>query len=112
MSYNQSQVLPPIDYPCVDFDDTLCVFVDARIPAAVGNLQHSDSAWRDYCEPMPNQACTSLLDGKSFWPRGKCLGKEPLQSCSHMHTYIHTCIHTYIHACIHTYIHTYIHTRC
>jgi len=48
--------------------------LDARIPAAVGNLQHTDSAWRDYCTPLPGQACTGLINGQSFWPRGKCLG--------------------------------------
>lgn len=48
--------------------------LDARIPAAVGNLQHTSLDWNEFCEPLPHQACTHLIDGKSFWPRGKCLG--------------------------------------
>lgn len=48
--------------------------LDARIPAAAGKLQHTDLDWNDYCEPQENRACTKLIDGKSFWPRGKCLG--------------------------------------
>jgi choline dehydrogenase len=49
---------------------------NARVPAAVGELQHTALDWEDYCEPQPARACTDLIDGKSFWPRGKCLGKQ------------------------------------
>ena len=45
-----------------------------RVPAAVGNLQHTSSDWNEYAETQPGRACTKLIDGKSFWPRGKCLG--------------------------------------
>jgi len=48
--------------------------LDARIPAACGKLQHSDIDYADFVEPQPGRACTKLIDGKSFWPRGKCLG--------------------------------------
>lgn len=48
--------------------------LDARIPAAAGNLQHGSSDWEEYAEPQPGRACLELIDGRSFWPRGKCLG--------------------------------------
>lgn len=50
----------------------------ARIPAMVGDLQHTDIDWEDYAEAQGDKACTHLRDGKSYWPRGKCLGNEPL----------------------------------
>lgn len=49
--------------------------LEARVPAAVGNLQHSSSDWEEYAEPQPGRACTHLIDGRSYWPRGKCLGR-------------------------------------
>jgi choline dehydrogenase len=48
--------------------------LETRIPAAAGELQHSAVDWEDYCETQPGRACTEIIDGKSFWPRGKCLG--------------------------------------
>lgn len=55
--------------------------LDARIPAAVSNLQHSSSDWNEFAEEQSGRACTHLIDGKSFWPRGKCLGMECLIYC-------------------------------
>jgi hypothetical protein len=52
----------------------------ARIPAAAGELQHSALDWNDFAEAQPGRACLKLIDGKSFWPRGKCLGK--LSGCT------------------------------
>ena len=48
--------------------------LNARIPAAVAKLQHSENDWVDFAEPQPGRACTQTIDGKCFWPRGKCLG--------------------------------------
>ena len=48
--------------------------LDARIPAACGRLQHTEVDFEEYAEPQPGRACTKLMDGRSFWPRGKCLG--------------------------------------
>ena len=52
----------------------VCLMVDARIPAGVANLQQTSSDWADFAEPLPGQACTALINQRSFWPRGKCLG--------------------------------------
>jgi choline dehydrogenase len=48
--------------------------LETRIPVAAGELQHTACDWEEYCETQPNRACTKIIDGKSFWPRGKCLG--------------------------------------
>jgi choline dehydrogenase len=50
------------------------LLLDARIPAACGRLQHSEIDYEDFCEPQEGRACTKLIDGRSFWPRGKALG--------------------------------------
>jgi choline dehydrogenase len=48
--------------------------LETRIPAAVGELQHTACDWEDYCETQPQRACLQIIDGKSYWPRGRCLG--------------------------------------
>jgi choline dehydrogenase len=48
--------------------------LETRIPAAVGELQHTSCDWEDYCETQPQRACLEIIDGKSYWPRGRCLG--------------------------------------
>ena len=45
------------------------------IPAAVGKLQHQpDCDWQFWAEQQGERACTGLIDGRSYWPRGKGLG--------------------------------------
>ena len=49
--------------------------VNTCVPAACGKLQHdADCDWGFYAEPQPGRACTRLVDGRSYWPRGKGLG--------------------------------------
>jgi choline dehydrogenase len=48
--------------------------LETRIPVAAGELQHTRCDWEDYCEPQPNRACLEIMNGQSYWPRGKCLG--------------------------------------
>jgi choline dehydrogenase-like flavoprotein len=48
--------------------------LETRIPVAAGELQHSHCDWEDYCETQPGRACLDVINGRSFWPRGKCLG--------------------------------------
>lgn len=52
--------------------------LDSRVPAACGKLQNTELDWADFAEPQPGVACTGLIDGKSFWPRGKGLGGSSL----------------------------------
>jgi len=46
--------------------------------AAAGKLQHTHLCYDDFAEPQPGRACTGLIDGKSYWPRGKGLGGSTL----------------------------------
>ena len=49
--------------------------INEAIPAAAGKLQgKSEIDWGFYAESQANRACTSFIEGKSYWPRGKGLG--------------------------------------
>jgi choline dehydrogenase len=48
--------------------------MDARIPLACGKLQGAESDWKEFAEPQGRRACSNLVNGRSYWPRGKCLG--------------------------------------
>ena len=49
--------------------------INTMVPAAAGKLQHRpDIDWGYYAESQGERACTGLIDGKSYWPRGRGLG--------------------------------------
>eukprot|EP00121_Abeoforma_whisleri_P009259 Awhi_evm1s8513 len=48
--------------------------LEAKMPVACGKLQHGEFDWNYFAETQPGVASMGLIDGKSFWPRGKCLG--------------------------------------